>query len=127
MLILVLLILVALAFDFMNGFHDAANSIATVVSTRVLTPRAAVAWAAFVKIAVFIVVSPVVGLVLGASLMVIALHLVRGATPATVDRIFRRIQLVSAAAYSLGHGTNDAQKTMGIIAVLLFTSGYLGE
>src|SRR5262245_47757122 len=188
----------------MNGFHDAANSIATVVSTRVLTPRAAVIWAAFfnfvaafgfgvavattvgkgivqprwsttpssspasaprscgtgsrgatgcrrarrtrsspgwlapaprreasrllvpaglVKIAVFIVVSPIVGLVLGALFMVIALNVVRRATPATVDRVFRRLQLLSAAGYSLGHGTNDAQKTMGIIAVLLFSAG----
>src|SRR2546425_6621523 len=179
MVVIVLLIFVALAFDFMNGFHDAANSIATIVSTRVLTPRAAVAWAAFfnfvaafgfgvavattigkgivqpevvdravifagvgaafvwdwitwrwglpsssshaliaglagagatkgglgvlvpaglIKIAVFIVVSPFVGLVLGATLMIVALHLVQGAPPATVDRLFRRLQLVSAAA-----------------------------
>jgi PiT family inorganic phosphate transporter len=208
LLVLVLLIVVALAFDFMNGFHDAANSIATVVSTRVLTPRAAVAWAAFfnfvaafgfgvavattvgkgivhpdvidnavifagvgaafvwdwitwryglpsssshaliaglagagatkggfgvlvpaglIKVAVFIVVSPIVGLVLGAFFMVLALNLVRRATPATVDRVFRRLQLLSAAGYSLGHGTNDAQKTMGIIAVLLFSAGVLGD
>jgi PiT family inorganic phosphate transporter len=208
LLVLAVLILVALAFDFMNGFHDAANSIATVVSTRVLTPRAAVAWAAFfnfvaafgfgvavattvgkgivqpevvdnavifagvsaafawdvitwryglpsssshaliaglagagaakggfgvlvpaglIKVAVFIVVSPVVGLVLGALFMVIALHVVWRATPATVDRVFRRLQLFSAAGYSLGHGTNDAQKTMGIIAVLLFSAGMLGD
>ena len=208
MLVLVLLIAVALAFDFMNGFHDAANSIATVVSTRVLTPRAAVAWAAFfnfvaafgfgvavattvgkgivqpevidnavifagvaaafvwdwitwryglpsssshaliaglagagatkggfgvlvpaglIKVAVFIVVSPIVGLLLGALFMVVALNVVRRATPATVDRVFRRLQLLSAAGYSLGHGTNDAQKTMGIIAVLLFSAGVLGD
>jgi len=208
MLVLVLLILVALAFDFMNGFHDAANSIATVVSTRVLTPRAAVVWAAFfnfvaafgfgvavattvgrgivvpevvdnavifaalsaaflwdlitwhyglpsssshaliaglagagvakagpgvllpaglVKVVVFIVVSPLVGFLLGALFMVIAIWLAHRATPAAIDRTFRRLQLVSAAGYSLGHGTNDAQKTMGIIAVLLFTSGHLGE
>ena len=208
MLVLVLLILVALAFDFMNGFHDAANSIATIVSTRVLTPRAAVAWAAFfnfvaafgfgvavattvgrgivspevvdhavifaalvgaflwdlitwryglpsssshaliaglagagiakagfgvllpaglVKVVVFIVVSPLVGFLLGALFMLVIIRLVYRATPATIDRAFRRLQLVSAAGYSLGHGTNDAQKTMGIIAVLLFTSGYLGE
>ena len=205
---IVLLILVALAFDFMNGFHDAANSIATVVSTRVLTPRMAVAWAAFfnfvaafgfgvavattvgrgivspevvdhavifaalvgaflwdlitwryglpsssshaliaglagagiakagfgvllpaglVKVVVFIVVSPLVGFLLGALFMLVVIRLVYRATPATIDRAFRRLQLVSAAGYSLGHGTNDAQKTMGIIAVLLFTSGYLGE
>jgi PiT family inorganic phosphate transporter len=208
MLVLVLLILVALAFDFMNGFHDAANSIATIVSTRVLTPRAAVVWAAFfnfvaafgfgvavattvgkgivvpeavdravifaglvaaflwdlitwryglpsssshaliaglagagiakgglavlvpaglIKVVVFIVVSPLVGFVLGATLMLATIHLVHRFTPATVDRLFRRLQLLSAAGYSLGHGTNDAQKTMGIIAVLLFTSGYLGD
>jgi len=203
---IVLLILVALAFDFMNGFHDAANSIATVVSTRVLTPRMAVAWAAFfnfvaafgfgvavattvgkgivapevidhavifaalvaaflwdlitwryglpsssshaliaglagagvakagfgvllpaglVKVVVFIVVSPLVGFLLGALFMLLIVRLVYRAAPATIDRAFRRLQLVSAAGYSLGHGTNDAQKTMGIIAVLLFTSGYL--
>jgi PiT family inorganic phosphate transporter len=208
MLVLVLLILVALAFDFMNGFHDAANSIATIVSTRVLTPRAAVAWAAFfnfvaafgfgvavattvgkgivapevvdnavifaglvaaflwdlitwhyglpsssshaliaglagagvtkgglavlvpaglIKVIVFIVVSPLVGFILGAALMLLTTQLVHRASPASIDRVFRRLQLLSAAGYSLGHGTNDAQKTMGIIAVLLFTSGYLGE
>ncbi len=200
------LILVALAFDFMNGFHDAANSVATIVSTRVLTPRAAVAWAAFfnfvaafgfgvqvaatvgrgvidpqaatpavifsgllaaiawdvitwlyglptssshaliggfagaavaaagtevvvlsgvAKILAFIVISPAVGLILGVSMMTGMLLLVRGTTPAAVDGIFRRLQLLSAAAYSLGHGTNDAQKTMGIIAVLLYSAGYL--
>ena len=208
MLILGALILVALSFDFMNGFHDAANSIATVVSTRVLTPRMAVVWAAFfnfvaafgfgvavattigrgivqpevidntvifsgltaaflwdlitwhyalpsssshaliagfagagvakggpgvlvvpglVKVVVFIVVSPLVGFLLGALFMLVLLRLVYAASPAGVDRIFRRLQLVSAAAYSLGHGTNDAQKTMGIIAVLLFSAGVLGE
>jgi PiT family inorganic phosphate transporter len=207
MLVLVFLILVALAFDFMNGFHDAANSIATIVSTRVLTPRQAVAWAAFfnfvaafgfgvavattvgrgivlpevvdnavifaglsaaflwdvitwhyglpsssshaliaglagagfakggaavlvpwglIRVVIFIVVSPVVGLVLGGFFMVVVLHLVARAHPATVDRTFRRLQLLSAAGYSLGHGTNDAQKTMGIIAVVLFTAGRLG-
>jgi PiT family inorganic phosphate transporter len=208
MLLLVFLVFVALAFDFMNGFHDAANSIATVVSTRVLTPRAAVAWAAFfnfvaafgfgvavattvgkgivqpeivdnavifaglsaaflwdvitwhyglpsssshaliaglagagiakgglgvlvpaglIKVVVFIVVSPIVGFMLGAGLMVLTVRLVHRASPAMIDRVFRRLQLVSAAGYSLGHGTNDAQKTMGIIAVLLFSSGYLGD
>ena len=207
MIILLLLILVALAFDFMNGFHDAANSIATVVSTRVLTPRQAVAWAAFFnfvaafgfgvavattigkgivnpevidrpvifaglasafiwdvvtwyyglpsssshaliagfagagvakggwsvlvwgglgKIAAFIFISPLVGFVLGGVFMAIALNIVKRSTPAFVDRTFRKLQLVSAAAYSLGHGTNDAQKTMGIIAVLLYKSDMLG-
>jgi PiT family inorganic phosphate transporter len=201
-------VLAALAFDFINGFHDAANSIATVVSTRVLTPRQAVAWAAFfnfvafavfdlhvastigkgiiapevVDIAViigalggaiawnlltwwwalpsssshalvggligagvckagfgilgwskigttamFIVISPVIGLV-GSSLLMIALTwILRRQRPGRVDRWFRRLQLVSAAAFSLNHGGNDAQKTMGIIIVLLFSQGYLGK
>ena len=200
-------ILVALVFDYINGFHDAANSIATVVSTRVLTPMQAVAWAAFfnfvaafgfgvqvartvgkgvvdsgvvdqwvilgglsgaiawnlitwyfgipsssshaliggfagaavakagfgalvpsglLKILIFIVLAPVLGLCLGFVLMVITLWLVRWTRPSRVDGLFRRLQLVSAAAYSLGHGTNDAQKTMGIIAILLFSAGYLG-
>ena len=79
-----------------------------------------------VKVLVFIVVSPLAGMILGGLLMLIALRVVARATPAVVDRVFRRLQLVSAAAYSLGHGTNDAQKTMGIIAVLLYTSGHLG-
>jgi PiT family inorganic phosphate transporter len=201
------IILVALAFDYVNGFHDAANSIATVVSTRVLTPTQAVVWAAvfnfvaafgfgvnvaktvgkgvveagvvdhwvilgaltgalvwnlvtwyygipsssshaliggfagaavakgglaalipsgLLKIAVFIVLAPVIGLCLGFTLMVGTLWAVRGLRPARVDGLFRKLQLVSAAFYSLGHGTNDAQKTMGIIAILLFSSGYLG-
>jgi inorganic phosphate transporter, PiT family len=207
MFTLLVLIFVALAFDFMNGFHDAANSIATVVSTRVLTPRQAVAWAAFfnfvaaflfgvevattvgkgivvpevidnavifagvgaafvwdwitwryglpsssshaliaglagaglakggwgvlvasglIKVAVFIVVSPIVGFVLGALFMRLGLFSLQRSTPSGVDRVFRRLQLVSAAFYSLGHGTNDAQKTMGIIAILLYSSGHLG-
>jgi len=208
MAVIVFLIGVALIFDFMNGFHDAANSVATVVSTRVLSPRQAVVWAAFfnfvaafgfgvevaetvgkgvidpsvvnptvvfagltaaiiwdiitwlyglptssshalisgfagaavgaagvgavvapglLKIFLFIFISPAVGLVLAVLLTVLVLSLSRGATPAGVDKLFRRLQLVSAAFYSLGHGTNDAQKTMGIIAVLLFSSGYLGS
>ncbi len=202
------IILVALCFDFINGFHDAANSIATVVSTRVLSPRYAVIWAAvfnFVaafglgvsvattigkgvvipsamtnqvvlagligaiawglitwyyglpvssshaligglvgaaliaagpgvliwqgirRILIFIVLSPLVGLVLGLAFMVAVHWIARRATPARVDRTFRRLQLISAAFYSLGHGTNDAQKTMGVIAVVLFTNGYLGS
>jgi len=206
-LLVALIIAVALVFDFINGFHDAANSIATVVSTRVLTPMQAVAWAAFfnfvaafgfgvqvartvgkgvvqssvvdqwvilgaltgaiawnlitwyygipsssshaliggfagaavakagwgalistglLKIAVFIVLAPVIGMVLGFALMVATLWIFRGARPSRVDTLFRRLQLLSAAFYSLGHGTNDAQKTMGIIAILLFSSGYLG-
>ncbi|MFL6218870.1 MAG: inorganic phosphate transporter [Actinomycetes bacterium] len=198
-------IAIALAFDFVNGFHDAANSIATVVSTRVLTPRMAVVWAAFFnfaaffvfhtkvantvgkivdpavvseavvfaglvgavtwnfltwwlglptssshaliggfagagiakaglgvlnaasleKTALFIFLSPLFGLVLGFTLMLANQWLFRRATPARVDSLFRRLQLVSAAAFSLGHGGNDAQKTMGIISALLVGAGYL--
>jgi PiT family inorganic phosphate transporter len=207
-LLVAAVVLAALFFDFINGFHDAANSIATVVSTRVLTPRQAVVWAAFfnfvafavfdlhvastigkgiiapeiVDIAViigalggaiawnlltwwwalpsssshalvggligagvckaglgilgwakigttamFIVVSPVIGL-LGSSLLMIALTwLLRRQRPGPVDRWFRRLQLISAAAFSLNHGGNDAQKTMGIIVVLLYSQGYLGQ
>jgi PiT family inorganic phosphate transporter len=205
--ILWLLVAVALAFDFMNGFHDAANSIATVVSTRVLRPQWAVAWAAFfnivayfafgvavaatvgkgiiepkivdhfvifgaligaivwnvitwiygipsssshaligglagaavakdgtraliasgfLKTAAAIVLSPLLGLVLGLTLMVIVAWLFRRTTPRRVDRWFRRLQLLSAAAYSLGHGGNDAQKTMGIIWMLLIAAGHVG-
>ena len=207
MVVVGFLILIALAFDFMNGFHDAANSVATVVSTRVLTPRQAVLWAAFfnfvaafgfgvsvastvgkgiiepsavtnavvfsglaaaivwdvltwiyglptssshaliagfagagvaaagpgvvvvsglTKVALFVFISPLLGLVLGLFFMTLVTFAVRRSTPARVDANFRRLQLLSAAMYSLGHGTNDAQKTMGIIAVLLFTAGYLG-
>ena len=204
----IFIILVALVFDFLNGFHDAANSIATVVSTRVLTPRLAIVWAAFFnfvaafgfgvkvattlgkgvvdpaaidrwvvlggltgaivwnlvtwwlglpvssshaligglagaavvhsgfsvllpkglgKILLFIVLSPLIGLALGFLMMLLLLWLHRYSLPSVVDRRFRRLQLVSAAFYSLGHGTNDAQKTMGIITILLFTSGYMKE
>src|SRR3989442_4598083 len=203
-----LIALVALIFDFINGFHDAANSIATVVSTRVLTPLQAVVWAAFfnfvaafgfgvnvaktvgkgvveanivdhwvilagllgaiawdlitwywglptssshaliggfagaavvkaglgsliaaglIKIGVFMILAPVIGLTVGFGLMLATVWVFRRATPGRVDWLFRRLQLVSAAAYSLGHGTNDAQKTMGIISVLLFSAGYLGR
>jgi PiT family inorganic phosphate transporter len=205
--LLILLILVALSFDFFNGFHDAANSIATVVSTRVLTPLLAVGWAAFFnfvaflifgtnvastiakgvvdpnefslavifagligaiawdvitwyfglptssshaliggmagaavaragwdsliadgfrKIAVFIVLSPIIGLLLGFTILVIvmwAFHRYK-----RVDRLnkgFRRVQLLSAAAFSLGHGGNDAQKTMGVILALLIATKHL--
>ena len=198
----------ALAFDFLNGFHDAANSVATVVSTGTLSPNAAVAWAAFFnfvaafgfgvkvattvgkgvvdpaavdrwvilgglagaiawnlltwwlglpvssshaligglsgaavvhagfsvllpkglgKILLFIVLSPLIGLIVGFLTMLLLLWLHRSSLPSSVDRRFRRLQLVSAAFYSLGHGTNDAQKTMGIITVLLFTTGYMQE
>jgi inorganic phosphate transporter, PiT family len=190
----------ALAFDFVNGFHDAANSIATVVSTRVLSPRWAVGWAAFfnfiaflffglrvaetigkgvidptsvtvpvitaalvgaivwnlitwyygipsssshalvgglagaaiqhsgfaavvvpgiVKISIFIILAPLIGLVIGFAFMVGTYWTFRNATHARVGRLFRSLQLCSAAAYSLGHGGNDAQKTMGVILVLL--------
>ena len=200
------LIAIALVFDFINGFHDAANSIATIVATRVLTPGQAVLWAAafnflaafgfgtavaktvgsgmidlnvvtsavifgglagaiiwdlitwyyglptssshalvggyagaaiakagfgslivagWTKTLTFIVFAPLMGMALGLLLSVISLWLFRGFSPARVDRWFRRLQLVSAALYSLGHGTNDAQKTMGIIAGVLFTAGYL--
>src|SRR6185436_10193361 len=206
--VVVFIVLVALVFDFINGFHDAANSIATVVSTRVLTPLQAVVWAAFfnfvaafgfgvhvattvgkgvvhadvvdqwvilagligaiawdlvtwwwglptssshaliggfagaavvkagfgslvasglVKIGVFMVLAPLIGFVVGFLMMLLTFWVFRNATPGRVDRIFRRGQLLSAAAYSLGHGTNDAQKTMGIIAVLLFSTGHLGS
>ena len=205
--IVVFIVLVALIFDFINGFHDAANSIATIVSTRVLAPRWAVVWAAFfnfiaafgfgvsvaatvgkgvvepsvvdqwvilaglvgaitwdlvtwywglptssshaliggfagaavmkggfaalvtaglVKIGIFMVLAPLIGLTVGFALMLATVWTFKDATPGRVDWIFRRMQLVSAAAYSLGHGTNDAQKTMGIIAVLLFSTGHLG-
>ena len=205
--LVVFIILVALVFDFLNGFHDAANSIATVVSTRVLSPTTAVVWAAFfnfvaafafgvnvaktigkgvvhagvvdqwvilagltgailwniitwylgipissshaliggfagaavvkagfgsliysglAKIVAFIVLAPLLGLAFGFALMVAVYWIFREARPSRVDRLFRRLQLLSAAAYSLGHGTNDAQKTMGIIAILLFSTGYLG-
>jgi inorganic phosphate transporter, PiT family len=209
MLTLVLfIVLVALVFDFINGFHDAANSIATVVSTRVLTPLQAVVWAAFfnfvaafgfgvsvartvgkgvvessvvdpwvilaglvgaiawdlitwywglptssshaliggfagaavvkagfgalvaeglIKIGIFMIVAPLVGFAVGLALMLVTVNVFQRATPGRVDQIFRRGQLLSAAAYSLGHGTNDAQKTMGIIAVLLFSTGHLGK
>jgi len=205
--VVVFIVLVALVFDFINGFHDAANSIATVVSTRVLTPLQAVVWAAFfnfvaafgfgvsvaatvgkgvvqpsavdqwvilagligaitwdlitwygglptssshaliggfagaavakagpgalvasglIKIGVFMILAPVIGFTVGFVLMLATVWAFRRATPGRVDWIFRRAQLMSAAAYSLGHGTNDAQKTMGIIAVLLFSTGHLG-
>jgi PiT family inorganic phosphate transporter len=205
--LIIFIVLVALVFDFINGFHDAANSIATVVSTRVLTPLQAVAWAAFfnfvaafgfgvsvartvgkgvvdtaivdqwvilagltgaiawdlatwywglptssshaliggfagagvakaglgalvvpglVKIGIFMILAPLLGLVVGFAMMVLTMRTFRNETPGRVDKVFRRGQLLSAAAYSLGHGTNDAQKTMGIIAVLLFSTGHLG-
>jgi inorganic phosphate transporter, PiT family len=208
MALLVLIVLVALAFDFLNGFHDAANSIATVVSTRVLSPQKAVIWAAFfnfvaafvlgthvaktigsgmidlsvvtrevvlagligailwnlvtwyyglpvssshaliggyggaaiakagwssilvagwTKTLLFIVLAPLIGMILAFFMMVMVSWIVRNWRPSRVDRRFRGMQLLSAAAYSLGHGGNDAQKTMGIITGLLVASGYLKE
>src|SRR5215471_18451505 len=202
------LIAVALIFDYINGFHDAANSIATVVSTRVLSPGRAVIWAAFfnfvaaftfgtavartvgagmidinvvtfavvfggltgailwdlitwyfglptssshaliggyagaaitkagfgaiilsgwTKTLIFIVLAPLIGMALGFTLMIAVLWIFRSFSPTRVDRWFRRLQLLSAAAYSLGHGGNDAQKTMGIIATALFAGGYIHE
>jgi PiT family inorganic phosphate transporter len=200
------LIAFALIFDYINGFHDAANSIATVVSTRVLTPGKAVIWAAFfnfvaafgfgtavaqtvgsgmvdlsvvtltvifagltgaiiwdlitwywglptssshalfggyagaavakagfsaliiagwTRTLIFIVVAPLVGLTVGLLLMTASLWIFRNSTPTKVDTFFRKMQLVSAAGFSLMHGANDAQKTMGIIAGALVTGGYL--
>jgi PiT family inorganic phosphate transporter len=205
---ILLLIVLALAFDFLNGFHDSANSIATVVSTRVLSPRIAIIWAAFfnfiaflffglhvantigkgiidiaivdkgiifgalvgacswniitwyfalptssshaliggmigaalvkagpkslvwkgiLKTVTFIFISPMAGLILGLVFGVAVYWLFRRSAPLKVDHIFRKGQLVSAAFYSMGHGGNDAQKTMGIIASLLFSAGFLGE
>ena len=217
--LVVLIIAVALVFDYLNGFHDAANSIATVVSTRVLTPFQAVCWAAFFNFVsaftfgtgvastmgkgfvnfslggkefvtpwvilagllgaiawdlitwwfglptssshaliggyagaamakasfqhgiahsfdaltkgawpltlAFIVVAPVIGLILAYGMMIAVYWLFRHSSPSRMDLYFRKLQLVSAAAYSFAHGTNDAQKTMGIITGVLVTSGYL--
>src|SRR5436190_406689 len=99
---LLVIVVLALTFDFINGFHDAANSIATVVSTRVLSPRTAVVWAAFFNFVAFLVFGD--------------------RAPSAIDHTFRRLQLVSAGLYSLGHGGNDAQKTMGILVMALATS-----
>jgi PiT family inorganic phosphate transporter len=206
--LVIIVVLTALVFDYINGFHDAANSIATVVSTRVLSPGQAVIWAAFFNFAaaflfgtavaktmgsgmidikvvtssvilagligaivwdlitwyyglptssshaligayggaavakagmaaiitsgwtktlIFIVLAPFIGFALGFLLMVAISWIMRPVAPSRVDRYFRKLQLVSAALYSLGHGANDAQKTMGIIAGALFAAGYLTE
>jgi inorganic phosphate transporter, PiT family len=203
--VVVVLVVLAVAFDFMNGFHDAANSIATVVSTGVLKPGQAVVFAAFFnliaifvfhlsvaatigkgivqpgvvdvhvvfgsligaiswnlvtwyygipsssshaliggivgaviakagsgalvasgiwKTVAFIFVSPLLGFLLGSFMMIVVAWAFRRSTPSRVDRWFRRLQLVSAGAYSLGHGGNDAQKTIGIIWMLLIATGY---
>ena len=204
----IFIILLALVFDFYNGMNDAANSIATVVATRVLTPFQAVAWAAFfnfaaaflfgvsvattigkgivdvsivdnyvifsglvgailltatathfglpisvshsiiggyggagiakagfgalilsgyTKVVIFIFAAPLIGLVMAYIFSVITLWIVRNQPPKKVDKYFRRLQLVSAALYSLSHGSNDAQKTIGIITIVLFTNGLLGS
>ena len=204
--VVVMLVVLAIAFDFMNGFHDAANSIATVVSTGVLKPGTAVVFAAFfnliaififhlsvaatvgkgivqpgvvdthvvfgaltgaitwnlltwyygipsssshaliggivgaviakagahalisggiLKTVAFIFISPLLGFLLGSMMVVVVARVCRRATPSKVDRWFRRLQLVSAGAYSLGHGGNDAQKTIGIIWLLLIATGYV--
>jgi PiT family inorganic phosphate transporter len=206
LLFVIFIIVIALAFDFINGFHDAANSIATVVSTRVLSPQHAVVWAAFFNLAAvffigdqvaktvgtgiihidvidnylilsallgaivwnlltwwlglpsssshaliggligagmvkggtdvlvwsgilkttaFIVISPTVGMILGLVMMILVLNLSNNKSVRSADTIFRRLQLFSAAVYSLSHGMNDAQKTMGIITMVLFSTGYL--
>lgn len=206
--ILVLLIGVALLFDFLNGLHDAANSIATIVATRVLQPHwavlfaatfnflaifvfglhvaetvgkgiisadivdpavifaaligaifwnvltwllgipsssshaliggllgaglakagtTAVVWSGVLKTVVFIALSPTIGMLLALMLVLVVAWVSVRSTPLAVDKRFRKLQLVSAALYSLGHGGNDAQKTMGIIAVLLFSQGMLGD
>ena len=205
--IVIITIGIALLFNFLNGMNDAANSIATVVSTKVLSPLAAVIWAAFfnfaavfffgvsvattigtgivdpsvinefivlaaligsviwtygcthiglpisvshaliggligpalmaggtgvlissglIKVALFIVLSPIIGLLLGYLLMILTMLVFRRQAPMKVDHLFRGLQLLSSAVFSFGHGTNDAQKTMGIIAVLLFSTGRIG-
>jgi len=208
MVTVIILIFIALVFDFYNGMNDAANSIATVVSTKVLSPLQGVAWAAFfnfvsafifgvhvattigkgivnpaivdnqvifaalfgailltalathnglpisvshaiiggfsgaavtkvgfsalilsgiIKVVIFIFLSPLIGFLLALLVSFITLWIVRNKPPRKVDKTFRTLQLISAASYSMGHGTNDAQKTMGIIAVLLFSNGLLKE
>ena len=210
LIVIVLIIVVALVFDFTNGFHDSANSISTVVSTKVLSPRNAVAFAAFFNfiaafgfgvavastiskiikldfvqtevipyivlsaligaiswnlitwhfglptssshaliggmsgagisaaglaaikwstvelVATFMILSPIIGLFMGFLFMAVVLRLTMHANKPTAEHYFKRLQLCSAAAYSFSHGTNDAQKTMGIIVPLLFSIGYFG-
>ena len=206
MAFVVFLVIVALAFDFLNGFHDSSNSISTIVSTRVLAPKYAVLWAAFfnfiaaffigtavahtvgkgiiridivdnlvilaaltgaivwnittwyfglpsssshaliggligagiakggvgtlvwsgiIKTTAFIVLSPLIGLILGYIFMVLSLYLNRHSNVARTDKIYRKLQFVSSAIYSTGHGMNDAQKTMGIIAIVLYSKGHI--
>ena len=139
-LALALLVVLAVAFDFMNGFHDAANSIATIVSTRVLKPYQAVIWAAvaksgfasllwpgIIRTTVFILVAPLLGLVIGGALMLAISWACFRIAPARLDRWFRLSQLLSSALYSVGHGSNDAQKTMGVIWLLLISHGLAGS
>ena len=204
----IFLIAVALAFDFLNGFHDSANAISTIVSTRVLSPRRAVIWAAFfefaavffvgvhvantigtgivkpdivnniiilsalggaiiwniitwyfglpsssshaliggligaavveggikvlvwngiIKTSLFIFLSPAIGMALGLFMMILVLNLSRSSTLNKANSFYRRMQLFSSAVYCMGHGSNDAQKTMGVIAMILFSQGMLGE
>jgi inorganic phosphate transporter, PiT family len=204
--LVIIIIIIALSFDFLNGMNDAANSIATVVSTKVLTPNQGVAWAAFwnfaavfvfgvhvaktigkgivdanvineyvvlsaligaiiwvytcthfglpisvshsligglvgpalliggtkaliaaglIKVTLFIFLSPIIGFLLGYLIMVATMWVFRKRTPRKVDGVFRVMQLVSSAVFSLGHGSNDAQKTIGIITILLFSTGFL--
>ena len=204
----IFLVAVALVFDFINGFHDSSNSISTIVSTRVLSPRHAVLWAAFfnfiaaffigtqvahtigqgiihrdiidnglifaalggaiiwnlttwyyglpsssshaliggligagiakggtstlvwagiTKTTAFIILSPAIGLFLGYVFMVISLNLNRNSNMARSDKLYRKLQLVSSAIYSLGHGMNDAQKTIGIIAIILYSKGLISS
>jgi PiT family inorganic phosphate transporter len=206
MLTLLFIIFLALAFDFLNGFHDAANSIATVVSTRVLSPRYAVIWAAFfnfvaflvlglhvastigkdlihpdvvdltvigaglisaiiwnlmtwwfgipsssshtlvgglvgaaiakagfgavfmdsvIKIILFIFLAPFIGMAVAVVITGIVLHACKNMSPFRVDKNFRKFQLISSAAYSLGHGSNDAQKMMGVIFIAVVTGGFM--
>ncbi len=206
-IVVIVCIIIALAFDFINGMNDAANSIATIVTTRVLSPKIAVIWAAFwnfaaafilglhvantigkgiinpvivneyfilaaliggiswvyfcthfglpisvshsliggligpaiviggskyliasgiIKVALFIFLSPLLGFLLAFLLMSLTMYIFRNRSPYKVDSFFRVMQLVSSAIFSLGHGGNDAQKTMGIITMLLFSTGYLG-
>ena len=139
--VLICLIVVAFAFDFLNGLHDTANSIATIVSTRMLRPRYAVLWAAFFNFVAFLVfgvhVARTIGVgivaadvmdarvIFGALMGAISWNLI--ASPRGVEGTFKWLQFTAASLISLGHGGNDAQKTMGIIAVLLFSQGKLGS
>ncbi|HLZ18670.1 MAG TPA: inorganic phosphate transporter [Smithellaceae bacterium] len=208
MAFVIFLVIIALVFDFLNGFHDSSNSISTIVSTRVLSPRQAVMWAAFfnfvaaffigtevahtvgrgivhldiidnlvilsalggaiiwnittwyfglpsssshaliggligagiakggigtlvwsgiIKTTAFIFLSPTIGLILGFIFMMISMFLNRHSTIARTDKIYRKLQLISSAVYSTGHGMNDAQKTIGIIAVVLYSKGLIGS